>query len=427
MALTLRVVLLDRLRAGLGCVDHAAAGFMEEFAAYRNQLVAAGQRTGRTLAIAWPHWLDGGMNVDDTSKVLLEKRTGLRSMATADGMAALARGLALAHSHVMVMHGDAADMRRALATQRSRAANAGATAAAAAPVAVSAPGANPGAAAVSATSARPGAAKPAAAGELVGKTREFLRNEFAAVLKIPPQRVETRAALENYGIDSILAMNLTNRLEATFGTLAKTLFFEYRTIDELADHFVSAHADTLHRLFATATSAAPAQAARPAAPASPALTALRGRRGRQRFLPAPAPASVAAPSRKRADRHRRPERPLSGLARPRGVLAQPARRPGLHRRGAEGALGLAAVLQRGPQEGRRPTSASGAVSSRASTSSTRASSTPRRATRARSTFRRSACFCSTHGWRWKMPATRAPACRSRTRRAWPARSASTPA
>ncbi|MGA3089271.1 MAG: SDR family NAD(P)-dependent oxidoreductase, partial [Terriglobales bacterium] len=52
---------------------------------------------------------------------------------------------------------------------------------------------------------------------------------------------DPQAALEEYGIDSILAMKLTNQLEQTFGSLSKTLFFEYQTIAELAGYFVKAH------------------------------------------------------------------------------------------------------------------------------------------------------------------------------------------
>src|SRR5690606_29882549 len=99
----------------VGQADYAAAnGFMDEFAAFRNAQVAAGARHGRTVSIAWPHWLDGGMSIDATSLGQLEQRTGLRSMATADGMRALHHALAARHDHIMVMHGDATQMRRAL-------------------------------------------------------------------------------------------------------------------------------------------------------------------------------------------------------------------------------------------------------------------------------------------------------------------------
>src|SRR6185369_10319862 len=54
-------------------------------------------------------------------------------------------------------------------------------------------------------------------------------------------KIDSRAPLEKYGIDSILAMKLTNKLEKTFGSLSKTLFFEYQTIAGLAGYFLKAH------------------------------------------------------------------------------------------------------------------------------------------------------------------------------------------
>src|SRR5690606_1443840 len=79
-------------------------------------------------------------------------------------------------------------------------------------------------------------------GDLQEKIQQFLREEFALVLKLPAAKIEVKAPLERYGIDSILAMDLTARLEKTFGTLPKTLFFEYQSIAELSAYFVQQHA-----------------------------------------------------------------------------------------------------------------------------------------------------------------------------------------
>lgn len=264
----------------VGQADYAAAnGFMEQFAHIRNEWVGAGKRSGKTLALGWPHWLDGGMNIDAASMTLLEQRTGLRSMETAAGMAALYQCLALPQHHVMVMWGDLADMRRALDADLNQ------------PVAAPEAKADAGGTV---------AAAPAIAGDLAVRTREFLRAEFSGVLKIPVQRIDIRAPLENYGIDSILAMNLTNQLEASFGSLPKTLFFEYLTIDELAGYFLRSHAAKLNGLFAVDQGrGSDVPAAKPAAVAASPLPAAQivlpqGRRSRSRFLPSPAPANVSA-------------------------------------------------------------------------------------------------------------------------------------
>ncbi|MBX3711494.1 MAG: SDR family NAD(P)-dependent oxidoreductase [Lysobacter sp.] len=267
----------------LGQTDYAAAnGFLDAFAGWRAARVAKGERHGRSLSLAWPHWIEGGMHVDAESLRRLEQRTGLRSMDTAAGLRALHRALTLAPPALMAMHGDpqamreALDMRRHLATQTQ-------------------------AAAKPAEAAKPVASPPA---DLAARVRAFLREEFSAVLKIPAQRIELRAALEQYGIDSILAMNLTGRLEDSFGVLPKTLFFEYQTIDELAGYFETRHADALARLFASAsTPTAPAVqiAGAPMPMPMPAPVVPRPARGRRQRgatgLPSPASAfaSVDAP------------------------------------------------------------------------------------------------------------------------------------
>src|SRR5260370_11860035 len=60
---------------------------------------------------------------------------------------------------------------------------------------------------------------------LAKKMQEYLREQFSGLLKLPSQKIDPQAALEQYGIDSILAMKLTNQLEKTFASLSKTFFF----------------------------------------------------------------------------------------------------------------------------------------------------------------------------------------------------------
>ena len=92
---------------------------------------------------------------------------------------------------------------------------------------------------------------------------------------------DPRAALENYGIDSILAMKLTNQLEKTFGSLPKTLFFEYQTIRELAGYFIAQHAAQLTALLMPAVARDHEAAPAPVAPAAvPAHSRVARRGGR---------------------------------------------------------------------------------------------------------------------------------------------------
>src|SRR5262249_8214806 len=117
---------------------------------------------------------------------------------------------------------------------------------------------------------------------LAEKTQDYLRKQLSELLKAPPQKIDPRAALEIYGMDSILAMKLTNQLEKTFGSLPKTLFFEYQTIRDLAEYFVAHYSSHLAALLtSTAILHSEAVTAQALSPDPPKLVSNR-RSGRMR-------------------------------------------------------------------------------------------------------------------------------------------------
>jgi len=104
---------------------------------------------------------------------------------------------------------------------------------------------------------------------------------LSSVLKLPAERIEADAPMEAYGIDSVMVMQLTAQLEQSFGSLSKTLFFEYQSIQELTGYFLSFHHDQLLPLLGLGERGAgnqvgAAQARQAAAPA-PARALLDGR------------------------------------------------------------------------------------------------------------------------------------------------------
>ncbi len=85
----------------------------------------------------------------------------------------------------------------------------------------------------------------ATAGPREERILELLKGALSAVTKLPPHRIDARAPLEKYGIDSAMVIALTSRLEKTFGSLSKTLLFEFQTLEELAGYFLEAHPEKL--------------------------------------------------------------------------------------------------------------------------------------------------------------------------------------
>jgi polyketide synthase PksN len=239
-------VLFSSIAGSMGNVgqgDYAAAnGFLDQFAAYRNRQVAAGQKHGQTLSIGWPLWQDGGMNVGAETRDWLRRNTGIEPMQTATGLDAFYRCLELSHERILVAEGDLDRMRGALGGESLMRGQ---------------------------TQAGPVAELDAES--LREKTQDYLRKELSSLLKLPFHRIDPQAAMEKYGIDSILAMGLTNRLEESFGSLPKTLFFEYQTLGELTEYFLTNYSKLLTDIFAPAATVESMQAKPvPQAPSAPA-------------------------------------------------------------------------------------------------------------------------------------------------------------
>jgi polyketide synthase PksL len=214
----------------VGQADYASAnGFMDQFAGYRNNLMTAKQRRGKTLAVNWPLWLEGGMSPHQTTKEFLQQTTGMYAMKTLTGMQAFYRALELPYSQVLVLEGDLPKLSALLTEQKIETKT------------------------LSSQPQQVVAIKGSSeinTNSLADETQAYLIKQFSLVLRMPSHKINAKEPLEKYGIDSILSMKLTNQLEMTFGSLPKTLFFEYQTIHELTGYFIKSYADTLAILFA---------------------------------------------------------------------------------------------------------------------------------------------------------------------------------
>lgn len=66
---------------------------------------------------------------------------------------------------------------------------------------------------------------------------DHLREQTARVLGLPPSRVDPTRSLDTLGLDSLMALELRNRLEAALGLkVSPTLAFNYPTLAAMADH-----------------------------------------------------------------------------------------------------------------------------------------------------------------------------------------------
>ncbi|QIC04833.1 SDR family NAD(P)-dependent oxidoreductase [Brevibacillus sp. 7WMA2] len=209
-----------------GQADYATANaFMDAYATYRNSLVDSQLRHGHTFSICWPLWKDGGMHIDEKIAKLIKQRTGMTALESDTGIHALYQCRALGKDQMIVIEGNMERLRDTFLT----------------PFAledVSKPIAD-----VNSKVA------PSTREELLReKATTYFKQRLSSVIGLPSQRIDENAPMEKYGIDSLMVMQLTDQLEKSFGSLSKTLFFEFPNIRKLTTYFLENYRDKLMAL-----------------------------------------------------------------------------------------------------------------------------------------------------------------------------------
>lgn len=214
-----------------GQADYALGNsFMDQFAAYRNRLASEGKRTGRTLSVNWPFWKDGGIALDEAFLQAMREKSGMTPMERETGIEAMRRIYGLGLENTAPVTGIPARLRALFRNDAEK---------------------NPGIEQGKASS-RP------------QDKEALLMKVFSELLMLGEDDLQPDTLFEDLGIDSILSMKITDRLEQHFGPLPKTLLFECQTIKALASRLPDGAEQT------ASGSESKEQRAAPSAP--PALT-----------------------------------------------------------------------------------------------------------------------------------------------------------
>ena len=226
----------------VGQADYAYANaFLDAYAQHRESLVAHGMRSGRTFAIAWPQWLDGGMRQDARAAAAVKDRLGLDPMSTVAGLAAFEAVLGQPGGAYLVAAGDAGRIEDAL-----DAALVGGAALGELPGGGTAPAGPSGEVGGKGSDG----ARDDIAGdpELRRRAGRLLRGAVAEVTGLAADDLDERVPFERYGIDSLVIAQLNQVLERLLGAVSKTLFFEYATLGDLAGYVAANHAARVREL-----------------------------------------------------------------------------------------------------------------------------------------------------------------------------------
>ena len=82
---------------------------------------------------------------------------------------------------------------------------------------------------------------------------DYLTETFAEVLKIGQNSIDPEEDLAEYGVDSLIVINLHKAVEENLGTIPATLLIDYQTVKEVAEYLHQNHGDALNAYFGTKT------------------------------------------------------------------------------------------------------------------------------------------------------------------------------
>ncbi|WP_158267012.1 SDR family NAD(P)-dependent oxidoreductase [Chitinophaga niastensis] len=185
-----------------GQADYATANaFMDSYARYRNELVSSGQRHGKTLSVNWPLWESGGMQLSETARTIMLQQTGIVPLQTATGINALYKSLASGFPQLLILAGNAPQLRQFLQVPST-------------PL-----------------------APLIAPSDITG----FILQVLSTALQLSPEEIDPHISFDKFGIDSIMQMNLIREWEKITGELPKTILFEYPSVQELSAYFEKHH------------------------------------------------------------------------------------------------------------------------------------------------------------------------------------------
>lgn len=214
-----------------GSCDYSIASrFQMSFAYYRNELTRNGLRQGKAIAVNWPLWKDGGMdlNEEESTKMYL-KSSGQRYLTTDEGLAIFEQLVSQGVSQKLVFAGQENKVARFLEQLEPERQSANRPA-------VSAP-------AVKMKAARNGMT-------VDEYLEQDLTNLVGQAQQIPVETLLVDENLADLGFDSISLTELARMLSKYFAIdVAPAVFFGYSTIEKLKEYFLKEHGTAIEYFY----------------------------------------------------------------------------------------------------------------------------------------------------------------------------------
>lgn len=196
-----------------GQSDYAYANsFMDHFTEYRNNLVKKGKRSGKTISINWPLWDSEGMNVDEKTKQFLFNKTGMLPLEPVNGVKAFEDSLQLQIPQLIVFQGDVQKLNNFLKVIEVQTENNDT---------------------INTNKVSSSSNNNTEKNKIISELQDI----FAKVLKVDATDIDNDLEFSDYGIDSIVIMDIMNEIETRYNeTVEPNIFSEYNTLTQLADY-----------------------------------------------------------------------------------------------------------------------------------------------------------------------------------------------
>lgn len=244
----------------IGQFDYAYANhFMDLFAEWRESQRSHGNRNGKSLAINWPLWRSGGMQVNDQSEAYLFEQFGMKPLSVESGLDYFEKGLVYEGDQFMLIEGnpnktneilgmhtdpleDIAEQKHSHHIEEPEPLGVESTQMGDMPTDVQQTSV------VETSMDAEGAERTP---EDVSYTWiEYLIKDLTQIiselLKIPMKRIRKDNDLSDYGFDSIKFTDFSNAINKQFDLdITPAIFFEYSTIESLADYLVEDYSEEL--------------------------------------------------------------------------------------------------------------------------------------------------------------------------------------
>ncbi len=195
-----------------GQCDYGPANrFLNSFAQMREDQRKRGERYGRTIAINWPLWKEGGIHLSEQTESLYLQSSGLTYLERDDGINAFEEILSSQNTEVIVFSGDRVRIEQSLQIRER------------------------------AVRQRSGVKKtPVNIEQDQDDTRPLIRDLktiASEVVKIPSEEIDSRENIGLFGFDSIALAEFGASIGKMYNVpLTAVVFFENSTIETLANY-----------------------------------------------------------------------------------------------------------------------------------------------------------------------------------------------